>query len=71
MLHGCQVRNGRAYKVAAAEAVQDGHTLLALGKELSIVDFFQDNGVLVVEVVPGDAAVYLLHHLLCLLVLPL
>jgi hypothetical protein len=58
------------YKVATTEAVQNRHTLLAIGKDLSIVDLLLDDSVLMVEVVPNDATVNFLHHLPCLVMLP-
>lgn len=57
------------YKVATTETVQNRYAFLAIGEDLSIVDLFLDDSVLMVEVVPRDATVNVLHHLLCLVML--
>lgn len=71
---GCDVlrwKTESSYKVATTEAVQNRNALLAIGKDLSIVDLLLDDGVLVVEVEPRDATINLRHHLPCLVMPPL
>lgn len=45
------------YKVGAAETVENGHARLAVGQDLAIFYLFEDDAVLMVEVVSRDATV--------------